>query len=98
MICCGQMKLRTAAWVLGGGLMLVSTLVSGLAAFQMPFRVYVSMEGYDNIPLPADYQDKSEWIFARLMYPQNPYSPRRGGRGGGYRGDWRNGGTSWTQD
>jgi hypothetical protein len=32
------------------------------------------------------------------MYPQNPYSPRRGG--GFRRGnrDWRQGGTSWTQD
>jgi Domain of unknown function (DUF4159) len=87
------MQHRTAAWALGGGLMLVSTL----AAFQMPFRLYQSMEGIDNIPLPADYQVKSEWIFARLMYPQNPYSPRRGG-GRGYGRDWRNGGTSWTQD
>src|ERR1700689_3865287 len=95
MLCCGQMQLRTAAWAIGGGLMLVSTL----AAFQMPFRVYVSMEGYDDIPLPEDYQVKSEWIFARLMYPQNPYSARFGGRGARFGGrDWRNGGTSWTQD
>jgi hypothetical protein len=89
------MKLRTAA--LAAGVALV--FVSALAAFQMPFRVYRSMEGIDNIPLPPDYQVKAEWIFARLMYPQNPYSPRRGGRGGGFRGgDWRQGGTSWTQD
>ena len=53
---------------------------------------------YDDIPLPADYKVPSEWVFARLMYPQNPV-----GRGGGFgfrRGhlDWRQGGTSWTQD
>jgi hypothetical protein len=89
------MQLRTAAWAIGGGLVLASTLV----AFQMPFRVYVSMEGYDDIPLPPDYQVKSEWIFARLMYPQNPYSARFGGRGARFGGrDWREGGTSWTQD
>jgi hypothetical protein len=89
------MKVRVAAWALGGGLALVSTL----AAFQMPFRMYVSMEPYDDIPLPADYQVKSEWIFARLMYPQNPHSARFGGRGARFGGrDWRQGGTSWTQD
>ena len=81
-------------WVAAVGVMLVTTL----AAFQMPWRVYTSMEPYDDIPLPPDYQAKTEWIFARLMYPQNPYSPRRGG--GFRRGnrDWRQGGTSWTQD
>ena len=64
----------------------------------MPWRLYTSMEPYDDIPLPPDYQAKTEWVFARLMYPQNPNSPRRGG--GFRRGnrDWRNGGTSWTQD
>jgi hypothetical protein len=81
-------------WLVAGGAILVSTLL----AFQMPWRVYTSMEPYDDIPLPPDYQAKTEWVFARLMYPQNPYSPRRGG--GFRRGnrDWRQGGTSWTQD
>ena len=55
------------------------------------------MEPYDDIELPPDFQDKSEWVFARLMYPQHPRA-----RFGGYRrfggGDWREGGTSWTQD
>jgi len=83
-----------AGWLVAGGAILVSTLL----AFQMPWRVYTSMEPYDDIPLPPDYQAKAEWVFARLMYPQNPYSPRRGG--GFRRGnrDWRQGGTSWTQD
>jgi hypothetical protein len=87
------MKLRTSAWALGGALMLVSSV----AAFQMPFRVYVSMEGYDNIPLPPDYQEKSEWVFARLMYPPNPYAHFAAG-GRRFASDWRQGGTSWTQD
>ena len=71
-----------------------------LAAFQMPWRVYTSMEPYDDIPLPPDYQQPSEWIFARLMYPQNPVGRSGGGFRGGFRRsrDWRQGGTSWTQD
>jgi hypothetical protein len=86
--------IKRAWWLAAGGVILVATL----AAFQMPWRVYTSMEPYDDIPLPPDYQAKTDWVFARLMYPQNPYSPRRGG---GYRRgnrDWRQGGTSWTQD
>jgi choline dehydrogenase-like flavoprotein len=50
-------------------------------------------------PLPPDYQEKAEWVFGRLMYPQHPnarfgrYSRRYGSVL-----DWREGGTSWTQD
>src|SRR5580658_5730308 len=93
------MAVRKTAWAmagitLAGGLAFVSTL----AAFQMPWRVYVSLEGYDNIPVPTDYQEKTEWIFARLMYPVHPQARfSRGGFGFGG-GDWRQGGTSWTQD
>jgi hypothetical protein len=77
-----------------GGLALVSTL----AAFQMPWRVYVSLEGYDNIPVPSDYQEKTEWVFARLMYPVHPQARFTPG-GFGFNGrDWTQGGTSWTQD
>ena len=78
--------------MMGGGL----ALLGALYAFQKPFRVYPSMEPYDNIPLPADYQEKTEWVQARLMYPQHPearFSRYRYGRL-----DWREGGTSWTQD
>lgn len=82
-----------ARWLAAGAAILAGTLIA-----QMPWRLYTSMEPYDDIPLPADYQAKTEWVFARLMYPQNPNSPRRGG--GFRRGnrDWRQGGTSWTQD
>jgi hypothetical protein len=72
----------------------------GLMAFQKPFRQFISMEAYDNIPLPEDWRDPAEWVFARLMYPQNPEARFGGGR---YRRfgqvlDWHSGGTSWTQD
>ena len=47
-------------------------LLTALYAFQKPFRVYPSMEPYDNIPLPSDWQTPGEWVQARLMYPQHP--------------------------
>jgi len=79
---------------LGAGI----SLVAALYGFQRPFRVYSSMEPYDNVELPADWQEKSEWIFASLMYPQHPNA--RFGRFYRYGGmvDWREGGTSWSQD
>ena len=55
-------------WRLAGGVALITVLY----AFQSPFRVYPSMEPYDDIPLAPDWQEKTEWVFARLMYPQHP--------------------------
>lgn len=88
------MKFKSALVFAAAG----AIFVSALAAFQMPWRLYPSMEPYDDIPLPPDYQVPAEWVFARLMYPQNPVG--RGGGRGFRRGnrDWRQGGTSWTQD
>src|ERR1043166_4684389 len=89
------MILRQSSWPLVTGVVFLTALYG----FQRPFRVYTSMEPYDNIPLPPDWQEKTEWVFARLMYPQHPnarfgrYSRRYGGAL-----DWREGGTSWTQD
>jgi len=87
-------------WLLAGAAL---AMAGGLLA-QRPFRVYFSIERYDDIPLPADYRDKAEWVFGRLMYPEHPYglfgSMGRRGRGFGFGGglDWRDGGTGWTQD
>ena len=82
------------AWGVGIGLALA--LIGGVYA-QRPFRVYMSMEGYDNIALPPDYKDPAEWVEARLMYPQHPNARfSRYWRGFGAP-DWREGGTSWTQ-
>jgi hypothetical protein len=70
----------------------------GVVWAQRPFRVYPSLEGYDQIPLPPDYQEKTAWVQARLMYPQHPLARfSRFSRFGGVP-DWREGGTSWTQD
>jgi uncharacterized protein DUF4159 len=61
-------------------------------AFQMPFRVLRSQEGYDNMVLPPDYQDRNEFVIGRLMYPSLG--------GGGFRGggNWVYGGTMWSND
>lgn len=76
-----------------------------LGAFQRPFREFPGVEyRLGDIPLPTDYRDRTEWTFARLMYPPAP--GRFGGYGGygrGYgrfygRGDWREGNSIWTQD
>ena len=75
------MNSRSIIRRLGCGLVLIGALY----AFQRPFKVYPSMEPYDDVPLPPDYQDKAEWVFGRLMYPQHPnarfgrYSRRYGG-------------------
>jgi uncharacterized protein DUF4159 len=72
--------------------------VAVLFAYQKPFRVYPSMEPYDDVALPQDYQEKTEWVQARLMYPQHPEARfSRRSRFGGIP-DWTQGGTSWTQD
>src|SRR5580704_12171610 len=90
-----------AAYLAGAtlvGVTLVGTLVGTLYAFQVqPFREYPGVE-YElgEIPLPPDYQEQTEWTFARLMYPQAPggrYGRGYGGRGG--RGG-RGGGGIWT--
>ena len=72
--------------------------LTALFAFQRPFRVYLSMEPYDNVPMPSDWKEKTEWVQARLMYPQHPNA--RFGRYYRFGGslDWREGGTSWSQD
>jgi hypothetical protein len=66
-------------------------LVLGAFAYQRPFREYPGVE-YEEFPKPADWNEKSEWAFARLMYPPI------GGRRGWYGGDWTKGESSWTID
>ena len=79
-------------WRIAAG---VVTLLGALYAFQQPFREYPGVE-YNNFPLPSDYQEKTEWTFSRLMYPQ--ISGRYGFGYRRYGGDWRRGLSMWTQD
>src|SRR5258708_25416055 len=85
---CSTMRFGRVAIVTAG----VALALGSLYAFQKPFREYPGME-YNDFPLPPDYQEKTEFIFARLMYPDI------GGRFGRVsRGGWREGRTYWSQD
>jgi hypothetical protein len=65
---------------------LVTVALGAAVAWQLPWRQY---RGQDNIELPPDYQEKTEWQFARLMYPSfdGGYGGRRF-RGFGRRSSW----------
>jgi hypothetical protein len=69
------------------------TIATALAQLR-PFREYPGRE-YENFPLPPDYREKTEWVFARLMYPS---FRNRVGRRLGYSGNWKEGITAWTTD
>ena len=67
-----------------------------LSAFQRPFREYPGFE-YENFEIPPDFQEKTEWAFARLMYP--PFGGSMGSyRGWNWGGDWTQGRSFWTMD
>ena len=78
------MRLRNSLLAAVAGILLLSVAY----AFQRPWREYPGFE-YENFPIPPDYQEKTEWLFARLMYP-----PIYGNR----LGDWREGHSHWTMD
>ncbi|MGD1097735.1 MAG: DUF4159 domain-containing protein [Bryobacteraceae bacterium] len=58
--------MRPSIALVAASLGLVS--VVGVLRAQRPFREYPAIE-YENFPLPADYQQKTEWVRARLRYP-----------------------------
>ena len=82
-------NIRSAWWICACALAALGTLY----AFQKPFRQYPGVE-YPSFETPPDYQEKTEFAFARLMFP--------GGWNDGYRGrfdgDHRLGLSLWTQD
>jgi hypothetical protein len=62
--------------------------IAAPAAAQREFRVYPSFEGeVAEAPLPPDYQVPGELVIGHLMFPD-----------AGFGGDWRRGGTGWTDD
>jgi len=89
---------RRAAIVAIGGL----ATFTALYAIQ-PFREYPGVE-YENYPIPPDYQEKTEWVFARLMYPpigrymEGIPVGRLPTPGFAFLGDWRLGASNWTMD
>lgn len=83
------MRFRKASGAVGCGL----TLLTALYAFQRPFRQFPGVE-YTNFELTPDWQEKTEWAFARLMFPPGPNDGYRGR----FDGDFRQGLSLWTQD
>uniref|UniRef100_Q023W4 DUF4159 domain-containing protein n=1 Tax=Solibacter usitatus (strain Ellin6076) TaxID=234267 RepID=Q023W4_SOLUE len=78
---------KAARWAACGVLCL-----GAVYAFQRPFRQFPGVE-YFSFELTPDWQEKTEFAFARLMFPPGPLN--------GYRGrdaDWRTGISLWTQD
>ncbi len=69
-------------------------LLGVVYGFQRPFREYPGVEYGGGFALPADYQEKTEWAFARLMFPGGPLDGYRGR----FDGDFRLGLSLWTQD
>ena len=84
-----MMRIVKAWWLLGCAFLLVGAAY----AYQAPFREYPSVE-YGVMPLPHDWQEKTEFAFARLMYPPGWNDGYRGR----FDGDWRQGLSLWTQD
>ena len=88
------MTRRAVAFILGCGAVFLGTAYALDRTLPRPFREYGGVEyRMGSIPLPPDYQEKTEWAFARLMYP--------GGANDGYAGRegyWPEGDALWTQD
>lgn len=88
------MSRRAILWFLGCTFILIGTSYALDKTLPRPFQEYPGIEyRLGTIPLPSDYQEKTEWAFARLMYP--------GGWNDGYAGrepDWHEGRSLWTQD
>ncbi len=80
----------TRSFLLAAGSSLL--LFGSLLAFQREFREYPAIE-YNDFPVPPGAQEKTEFAFARLMYPPAPTAmfDRAGPR-------WAEGMSSWTQD
>ena len=64
------MRRRNWVCLLAAGLSII-----GLIQGQKPFKEYPAVEYY-NFPLPPDYQEKTEWVFGRLIYPAIVDYPR----------------------
>lgn len=64
-----------------------------LYAVQRPFRQFPGVE-YEEFELTPDWQESTEWTFARLMFPPGANDGYRGR----FDGDWRQGLSLWTQD
>jgi hypothetical protein len=79
---------RRGVWLVAA--MATISMAGMLLAFQRPFREYPGWE-YEEFPRPHDWNEKTEWVFARLMYPSVRFSDRP------YT-EWTRGAANWTID
>ncbi len=88
------MSSRAILWSILCAVAFIGTAFALDRTLPHPFQEYPGVEyRIGSIPLPPDYQEKTEWAFARLMFP--------GGWNDGYAGresDWHDGRSLWTQD
>src|SRR5260370_21606754 len=77
----------------------IFALAATMLLAQKVWREYPAFE-YNDFPIPSDYQEKTEFTFARLMYPNAAFTGRGFGRRGFGSSDWRQGGRGvfWTMD
>ena len=66
--------------ILNLALLGLMTALVGVLCAQMPFRQFPGAEhDPEEVRLPEDYQEKTEWVFGRLMYSAVSLGFRRGG-------------------
>ena len=87
-------------WLCGAGLAACVGVLSAFQNFRKPWREYPAFE-YNDFPIPPDYQEKTEWVFARLMYPNMAFVAGAGAAGSGAAsatGARADAARSWTMD
>ena len=52
------------------------SLFGSISAFQRPWREVPAIE-YEGFPVPPDFQEKTEWCFARMVYRPSWWGPGR---------------------
>ena len=89
------MRSRTILCLLASASAFIGSLYAIQRQVPRPFREYNGVEySTSDLPLPPDSSAKTEWAFARLMYPPGSNDGYRGR----FDGDWREGLSLWTQD
>jgi Domain of unknown function (DUF4159) len=89
--------MRRAWWLVAGGIAFLGAgfaWQAGPGAHVHNWQEFPAFE-YNDFPIPRDYQEKTEWAYARLMYPNMPGV--HGGGGSGFRGGWGSRDVPWQQ-
>src|SRR5579862_1992753 len=89
----GSKAARMMNWKVARRLGCAAASLAVLYAFQRPFHQFPGVE-YRQFETPPDWDEKTEWAFARLMFPPGANDGYRGR----FDGDFREGLSLWTQD